>query len=1167
MGCKEKFDPEDSRLELIVDGMNAAVFELNLKTGSFYSSEGYGEYAISAVPVELIRTGRVPSDIIHPDDRAAMLRFFADARSGSRRAEVTLRMRLLDGGCRWCRIVGLFFRDCEGRPERTIGMIIDVSEEKEKTFMLDRLLNNLPGGVAIFKVSEKLECQYFSDGFMSISGYTRDELGSFAEEGDLFERTVYPPDLESCIKKVRTQAGAGLPISFTYRSIKKDGALHWLTVSASVIRYEDGCPVYYGVFTVPPEEAVLFQRLVEDSTIGCFVAERASRRIFYLNNSMRSIYGLPASEALIGRSIYDRLREGDLLLVNDEVASLSRDSYAEFHKTYDGKYYHIRARALDWNGTDAYVLYVSDETQEYEKHLFQQELIDRVPTGLGIYEMKHGRITQNYLNNSFYRMMKYTEEEHEARLGGDFLLGVHPDDIKVVAALIKKLASGADSASAEFRNLCGDGSYLWVRLVANVVNRHNTEFSAYCGYEDISEAVAARKRLEQSNNTIRAQYEQELEQRRILEKDSSITVQFNVTQNRLVKFSTALDYIVDYKLGSSSGDIMSALTARIPVEDERKRAAEFYDITNSLDMFRRGVADHSVEYRSRQKDGCLHWMHAVSHLCMDRTTGDIISYTYVRDVDVEKKRELAAESVIDEETDYVAILSVINYQALPLRLNNERDYPDWRARNAFDFSEFSSPKHMRRVLPDDLSEVKRFFDADRLIGRLETEPVITVTYRYNASDGTVRRKKTRAFYLDDTREDVVITRRDITDLYDEEMEQQRVLQKALDSAESASRAKSEFLSNMSHEIRTPLNAILGLTALARSEEELSPDVSNYLTDIYDSGKFMLNIINDILDVAKIERDAVELHPEPYEYKSFIAQIVSVFAPLCREKNITLNMNPMENVPAILVDPMRFQQIFFNIFSNAVKYTPKGGRIDHYTEATFIGKDLLDCRCHVIDNGIGMSEEFLQHCLDPFSQEKQSGFSSVQGTGLGLSIANSLAKMMGGGITVHSRLGEGTEVIVHAVLPVVAPPEAPASDDVCSSEAACLAGKRILLCEDNRLNAAIARKLLEKKGCLVDCAENGKKGLELFAASPEGHYSAVLMDIRMPEMDGLEAAAALRALHRSDAERVPIIAMSANAFDEDVKASLAAGMNTHLAKPVEPYILYNTLAQQINKKRP
>lgn len=324
---------------------------------------------------------------------------------------------------------------------------------------------------------------------------------------------------------------------------------------------------------------------------------------------------------------------------------------------------------------------------------------------------------------------------------------------------------------------------------------------------------------------------------------------------------------------------------------------------------------------------------------------------------------------------------------------------------------------------------------------------------------------------------------------------------------------------------------------------------------------MLNLVNDTLDMSRIESGRIELHPELCDEKKLFNSIFATIQPSIDKKDIQLHKTYTGiDWKLMMLDKSRLQQVFLNLFSNAIKFTPQGGRIDWIMECLEEKDDYVIDRFIVRDTGCGMSKEFQKHMFEPFEQENRINTDQTMGTGLGLSIVKNIVELMDGTITVKSEVGKGTEFCVILRLPVCCSLKKLPQER--EQENISFRGERILLCEDNRLNTLIATKLLENVGCVVETAENGKLGVDKFAASKPGFYAAIVMDIRMPEMDGLEATKVIRSLSRPDAKTIPIVAMSANAFAEDIKKSLAAGMNAHLAKPIEPQKLYETLSELI-----
>ena len=405
----------------------------------------------------------------------------------------------------------------------------------------------------------------------------------------------------------------------------------------------------------------------------------------------------------------------------------------------------------------------------------------------------------------------------------------------------------------------------------------------------------------------------------------------------------------------------------------------------------------------------------------------------------------------------------------------------------------------------------------------------------------------------------------LTQANDELRRAQDIAAEALQSAERASKAKTDFLSNMSHDIRTPMNAIVGLTALMENELDEPEKLADHLGKLKSSGQLLLDIINNILDMSRIESGKTTLTIEPMDLSHQLDQLNTMIFSQANVKKQTFTVSTHIQHKNLLADPTRLNQVLMNILSNAVKYTPQGGHIrlavdelthtEHYAKYRFI----------VQDDGIGMSAAYQKTLFDPFTREEKSGTNKVQGTGLGMAITKSIIDLMGGTIRVESATGKGTRFEVVLEFPIDAEADKVQTAPALPEEAEAvspLSGMNFLCDEDNAINAEILELLLETKGARCTICSNGQEIVDAFASVKPGEYDMILMDVQMPVMDGLEATRRIRNGENPLGRTIPILAMTANAFLEDMQKSRDAGMDEHLSKPV--YI--NALEQTLKRSR-
>ena len=400
----------------------------------------------------------------------------------------------------------------------------------------------------------------------------------------------------------------------------------------------------------------------------------------------------------------------------------------------------------------------------------------------------------------------------------------------------------------------------------------------------------------------------------------------------------------------------------------------------------------------------------------------------------------------------------------------------------------------------------------------------------------------------------------LTQVNDELRQAQVVAAEALQSAERASKAKTDFLSNMSHDIRTPMNAIIGITTLMKNELHQPEKLAEHLGKLETSGQLLLGIINNILDMSRIESGKTTLNVEKMNLPQQVSQLDSIIRQQAGQRRQTFTVNTHLQHENVLADPNRLNQVLMNILSNAVKYTPKGGHIRLEVEELPRNEHFARYRFVVQDDGIGMSEEFQKTLFEPFTREEKSGTNKVQGTGLGMAITKSIVDLMGGTIHVESTTGKGTRFEVVLEFPIDAEADTVQEAQVLPEEetASPLSGMKFLCAEDNAINAEILELLLESKGAHCKIYPNGQEIVDAFASVKPGEYDMILMDVQMPVMDGLEATRRIRNGENPLGRIIPILAMTANAFLEDMQKSKEAGMDVHLSKPVDIAALEQTV---------
>ena len=455
-----------------------------------------------------------------------------------------------------------------------------------------------------------------------------------------------------------------------------------------------------------------------------------------------------------------------------------------------------------------------------------------------------------------------------------------------------------------------------------------------------------------------------------------------------------------------------------------------------------------------------------------------------------------------------------------------------------------------------------FFDIRTMAARLHNKESMSSEFKKKNGSWFLSMVVPHSYDKNGNVTSVLIANRDVTDEKLRELRQEEELREAKLKAECANKAKSAFLFNMSHDIRTPMNAIIGYADLATRHLQETEKLGRYLEEIQICGKELLSMLGNVLDLARIENNKVEMEYTVSNVRECFENCVTMFRQQAESKNQTLSLTEQIMYPYVYMDAPHLSEICLNIISNAIKYTNTGGTISCSVLQESCKEDWCNMIITITDNGIGMSEEFQKHIFDAFERERNSTASHIEGSGIGMGITKKLIELMNGTIEVKSKQGEGSSFTVTVPCRKALKEDTLEKKNTNLHNKNCLNGVRILLVEDNEINIEIARELLMEEGCLVETANDGVACIDMIEKADADYYKLILMDIQMPVMNGYDATLAIRKMKDTKKSRIPIIAMTANAFAEDVQKVLSVGMNDHVAKPVDINILVSTMMKYL-----
>lgn len=928
---------------------------------------------------------------------------------------------------------------------------------------------------------------------------------------------------------------------------------------------------------------------------------------------------------------------------------------------------------------------------------------EHIPGGFFIY-YEEEPMEMIYVN---HRMLDIfgceTLEEFKDLTGYTFRGMVHPDDFSVIQASIDEQIANTENKDldyVEYRIIRKDGSVRWVDDFGHLVRSEEFGNLYYVFISDITEkkqAMQAVRELEQEKyQQALMLYESMLEQFHALADESLAVIRLNLS-TRLVEEVRGKDlYDEDYVGGSIYENAKARLDSFL-IEGDRERYKKLFQVDNLLAKSNSGDGPTVFVGYCRRASGRQCFVKFSGSASVHPITGDLIVFGVETEYNMEMVSDVMNSKILAKQYDMVSYIVGDHYEVVigdTEKLSAGSIFP--KARNGIYIDYIKEQVLSAASAEHDREELLKALSLETIEDKLKESESYTVDVVCEM-DGKIYNKRFMYYEVERKSHFYICLKSDVTDVLKEEKVRNEQLRTALEEARQANIAKTTFLSSMSHEIRTPMNAIIGLDNIALQESGLSENTRAYLEKIGHSARHLLALINDILDMSRIESGRMVMKSEEFAFHQMLEQVNTMISSQCQDKGLNFESIIHGNIANYYIgDETKLKQILINILGNAVKFTPSPGTVTLSVEciSEYNGMSTL---CFVMkDTGIGMDKEFLPKLFEVFSQEDATASNKYGGSGLGMSITKNIVEMMNGEISVQSEKGVGSEFTVMVTLKnssrieddnealllhqmkvlivddnllecehakIVFDKIGIESDTCLSGEQALsrmelqdarcepynlvildlkiheqngiditrlirekygndiavfiliedhredvqqkarevgvdgfieksqfastiidefrrvqkqkkkgkterikdLTGKRILVAEDIIINMEIVVELLSMKGMESECAENGKIALEMFKNSSPGYYDAILMDVRMPVMNGLEAVAAIRKLDREDAKTIPVIAMTANAFDEDVQRSLQAGMNAHLTKPIDMECVYETIGELLSMK--
>ncbi len=944
----------------------------------------------------------------------------------------------------------------------------------------------------------------------------------------------------------------------------------------------------------------MLQRILSSISCGVIQHNKDTKELILVNEAALQILGYKSKAEMIQDNfdgVAGTVEPEDRKHIHELIDSLNEPDveksyeYRVRHKNGDLVYcYGSLSMFYNDEGERIIQRNVMDITEKMEKSRQLQDMmtmhfqmVGSLSCGVFAYTIPEREIL--IFNTEAKRLFNYDENSNKT-IGEVINEYIFPEDLEKVSGATSELKKVGDSCRYKYRFM-----------------RNDTVLTVECNTKLLAFADGSKFILSVLQDVTEKEYtEYMLKRERQQYRDAVITnaeydFSFDVTQGYVCED-------VKYRNGSRFSEVFGIeypihyddlVKAWKKVKKPEMITSDIQNQNSTRDLIRQyenGNVHISSEYFVPDENK---YYRRIALLSRDDVTGHIMGIIFSNDItdvvreSVRNSNELAAiNRNLTKQMEITKSFSSIYFASWEINLEtmkiNPISVPDW-AGSVVDKSGGNYRKALNVLIDDFVTDdykkyMSDFLNADTLQQRINEEKILACEYLGRVSgwvSGTFIPSKQDDWGVITN---VIFAVRNVDAEKKKELNAKKALQAAYEAANRASTAKTDFLASMSHDIRTPMNAIIGMTVIAGNHLDDRERIKDCLDKITVSSNHLLGLINEVLDMNKIESGNLELAVQNIHLPELIDNLIIMSKPQIEEKNheFTFHMNNV-NHENVIGDSMRIQQILMNVISNAVKYTPDGGKIKLTVGERSTNNNRVGCYEFIIeDNGIGMSEDFLSRLFEPFSRAKDTRVEKAQGTGLGMAITKNLVNMMNGNVKVESKLGEGTKFTITIFLKLQNTNQARNCDDADGEtqdgvnknsktieklQKKNYKGKRALLVEDNELNAEIAMEIIGMTGLEIEWTENGKLAVEKMRQVEPGYYDIIFMDIQMPIMNGYEATMAIREIPEDYAKNVPIIAMTANAFAEDVRASRNAGMNEHIAKPLDLAQLLATLDKWVD----